>query len=636
MGNDMEHSTRVIIPPLEDLPNLRQPLTAGEKRVLDYFLQHLPTDWEIYIQPHLNGLRPDFVLLHPKKGIAVYEVKDWNLSAMEYFVKTRGDRPPILMARRDGKQFSLEKNNPVTKIDLYKEDIYNLYCPRLQTNAGFGAITAGIIFPFAKKEQVSHLLAPLRKYYGHDQYPRLYPLVCEDILEEQENWSFKKNVLNCVNAIDDRMNEERAADLRNWLVEPEADRAQRKPLLGILTPKQRDIVLNKSNVSYRRIRGSAGSGKSFVLAGRAAQLAKEGKRVLVISYNITLINYLLDLAVSFAQSGKVRKQIVAYNFHYWCKRVALMTGHYPDYHELWKEDDKAHIIEVALAVSVSGWLEDLDELDRWDAIMLDEGQDFELPWWMALRKALVRDGKGEALLCADKAQNIYGVTPWTEDKMTGAGFRGGWMSLEECFRMPPALCNLAETYINDFLPDSENIRPVPPKNYEFDYYSSLKWWQVSNEQAVAKACFDAMIDIVKTSNPPISYADIVCVVENADIGLAVVKLLNDKKINTIDTFGRGDNKNKKSQDSRRKKLAFFQGDGRVKLTTLHSFKGWESKALVVQISKANSDSSMSLAYAGITRLKDNDRGAYLTVVSSAQELAEYGKKWPDYLSYVLR
>jgi hypothetical protein len=624
---------RVINPLLEDLPNLRQPLTEGENVVLNYFIEHLPSEWEIYIQPHLNGLRPDFVLLHPKRGIAVYEVKDWDLSAMEYLIKIRGDGAPILMGSRDGKQFSLEKQNPVTKIDVYKEDIYNLYCPRLQTNTGLGAIIAGIIFTFALTEHVSELLAPLRKHYGHDQYPRLYPIIGRDILKSQKSWTLERSVLSCANKIDDRMSEERAADLRNWLVEPEFARDQRTPLIDLLTLKQRDVVLNKDNAAFRRIRGSAGSGKSFVLAGRAAQLAKDGKRVLVITFNITLINYLLDLAVRFAKNGKIRKQIVAYNFHYWCKRVALMTGHYSDYHALWKGARSQKVLQETLAEAVTKWLDDLDENRRWDAILLDEGQDFELSWWLALRKALIQEGKGEALLCADRVQNIYGITPWTEDKMTGAGFRGQWMALDECFRMPPSLCKLAETYINDFLPDAEHIRPIPPKNYEFDYYSSLKWWHVSDENIVAQACFDAIIDIIKTSNPPISYADLVCVVENADIGLSVVKLLNDKGINSIHTFGRGDNKIEINKDSRRKKLAFFQGDGRVKLTTLHSFKGWETKALIVQISRASSDSTLSLAYAGITRLKQNDRGSYLTVINTTPNLKEYGKKWPVYLEY---
>ena len=78
--------SRIVDPPLAELQNLRQPLTEGEQRVLEWFLEILPSGWEIYIQPHLNGLRPDFMLLHPKNGIAVYEVKDWSLRDMDYFV----------------------------------------------------------------------------------------------------------------------------------------------------------------------------------------------------------------------------------------------------------------------------------------------------------------------------------------------------------------------------------------------------------------------------------------------------------------------------------------------------------------------------------------------------------------------
>lgn len=79
--------SRFVSPALDQLDKLRQPLTPGERMVVDLFHTELPEDWEIYIQPHLNGLRPDIVLLNPKVGIAVFEVKDWNLGAMEYRVE---------------------------------------------------------------------------------------------------------------------------------------------------------------------------------------------------------------------------------------------------------------------------------------------------------------------------------------------------------------------------------------------------------------------------------------------------------------------------------------------------------------------------------------------------------------------
>ena len=57
---------RLISPPKIDHLNLRQPMTKGEQKLFDLFDHSLDPEWEIYIQPHLNGLRPDFVLLNPK------------------------------------------------------------------------------------------------------------------------------------------------------------------------------------------------------------------------------------------------------------------------------------------------------------------------------------------------------------------------------------------------------------------------------------------------------------------------------------------------------------------------------------------------------------------------------------------
>jgi hypothetical protein len=64
---------RRVSPPLAEIDAQCTPLTTGEHRLLDIFCEQLPESWETYVQPHLNGLRPDFVLLHPNVGVAVFE-----------------------------------------------------------------------------------------------------------------------------------------------------------------------------------------------------------------------------------------------------------------------------------------------------------------------------------------------------------------------------------------------------------------------------------------------------------------------------------------------------------------------------------------------------------------------------------
>ena len=613
---------------MADLSRLRQPLNDGERKVLDWFIQILPVEWEIYIQPHLNGLRPDFVLLHPRCGMAVYEVKDWNLLGLDYFVEhDRGG--PRLMGHRDGKAFSLVARDPVAAIDRYKREIHGLYVPSLSASEGFGSIVAGVIFTSATTQHTEDLLLPLREAKGHTNYPKLYPVIGAEMLESCDERTLR-TLLSSARRSDDRMSDRVATDLRHWLVEPAFARDQRVPLRDLLTSKQRSLCDNKERVRFRRVKGPAGSGKSLVLAGRAAELAMQGRRVLIVTFNITLINYLLDLAVQYAQSGAVRRQITALNFHHWCRRIASMAGKDDEYDALWKDGvdkDVDGILRGSLPSKAARWATGLEEEDRWDAVFVDEGQDFLPAWWDAVRAALPTDGSGESMLVADRQQNVYGVKPWTDLEMNGAGFRGPWGALESSHRMSPSLCRLATDFVDRFQPDVDEHRPFPAQG-EFEFRTELRWLQMEPTEPVAAACIDAMLGILSTSDDdPVAVAELVCIVDREDIGLELVRLLQDKRIHVLHTFGSGQTQSDKDKDGRRRKLAFFRGDARVKITTIQSFKGWENRALVVQISKASDTASLALAYAAITRLKKDDRGSFLTVVCSAPELREFGQTW---------
>lgn len=625
-----ESRPRVVDPPLEALSSLRQPLNDGERKVLDWFMEILPAGWEIYIQPHLNGLRPDFVILHPQRGIAVYEVKDWNLHGLDYFVD-RDRKVPRLMGHRDGKVFSLGRHDPVAAIDRYKREIHGLYVPSLSATGGFGSIVAGVIFTSATTRDAEDILYPLREAKGHTNFPKLYPVIGAELLERHDGRTLR-TLLSSAQRIDDRMSDRVATDLRHWLVEPAFSRDQRVPLAQLLTPRQRSLCINKEGVRFRRVKGPAGSGKSLVLAGRAAELAQQGRRVLVVTFNITLINYLLDLAAQYAQSGKVRSQITALNFHSWCRRVAEITGKEDEYNALWSErsdeEEVEEMLRTALPSKAAQWAAALEVDDRWDAVLVDEGQDFMPAWWNAIRAALPTDGSGEAMLVADRQQNVYGVKPWTDLEMNGAGFRGPWGVLESSHRMSPSLCRRAAEFVDRFQPDVDDHRPIPAQG-ELEFRTELRWVQLEPREPVAAACVDAMLEILSISNDdPVAVAELVCIVDREDIGLEIVRLVQAKNIRVLHTFGLGKTKSERDTDGRRRKLAFFKGDARVKITTIQSFKGWESRALVVQISEASDPTGSALAYAAITRLKQDDRGCFLTVVCSAPQLREFGQNWP--------
>ena len=43
-----------IDPKLSVIENFPNPLTDGEERVLNYFVENLSEDWEVYVQPRIN------------------------------------------------------------------------------------------------------------------------------------------------------------------------------------------------------------------------------------------------------------------------------------------------------------------------------------------------------------------------------------------------------------------------------------------------------------------------------------------------------------------------------------------------------------------------------------------------------
>ena len=547
---------------------------------------------------------------------------------MEYWVEERVGKPPILLARKDGRSFSLQSQNPVEKIYRYKQEIHELYCPRLDATLGFAAITAGVVFPFSSQGNVSHLLKPCLKYRGMSQYPRYNPVAgMEAIAEGRIEALFPESSRRSSQF----MSNDLADDLRNWLVEPDVSESQRQPLE--LDDNQKSFVLSRTESGYRRIKGPAGSGKSLVLAARAAQLLSEGKQVLVVSYNITLLHYLMDIAVRWGSgSGKTRKHVTWLNFHAWCKRVCAETDHDEEYRELWRglADDDASAKESVLIRDLPQLVSrciynDSDEVvQRFDAVLVDEGQDFHPPWWNVLRK-VCRSG-GEMLLVADATQDVYGTArAWTDEAMTGAGFPGGrWAELKVSYRLPPTALAVARGFAEQFLP-TDTVNLPEPSQGELDIFPChLRWVHTSPGTAI-DTCMREVLRMAPDASPKLlSIADITFLTDTQKIGRDVVGAIARKGVRSIHTFGAN------NHESRRKKMGFYMGDARVKATTLHSFKGWESRALVIFVSSKVDQKALALIYTGLTRVKRHTEGSFITIVTCSDELKGYGKTWPDF------
>ena len=652
-------SKRFISPPIEEKDKLRQPLTNGEEKLLQLMDRTLRPQWEIYIQPHMNGLRPDFVILNPAVGVVVIEVKDWRFATMDYQVSKHGHLgSTILSASRGGNRFNKEKDNPFPKALLYRDEILSLYCPSLGDTPEDAEhiISSLVVFTLENRQSVVEVFQNTLERFNiaesfsedaqrHDPELR-YSDRCLFAGSDDLTDSIFLSVHPLLNAIKmPGMSETIASELRHWLIEPDVSAMQRRPLP--LNPKQKSLVLGAPSKLYRKIKGPAGSGKTQVVAARAAQLCLEQKSVLVVTFNITILNYIRDLAVRWPKPGisPVNDYLSTLNFHNFCKRIALASDERQRYSSFWKKHntdkrpdvssmDKTQeqsVFETGLARLIKDISNSVPESFRnYDAILVDEGQDFSPVWWNTLRKFL-KEG-GEMMLVADSTQDIYKKSDqWTEGAMKGCGLSPSWVQLEDSHRIPNDLAKL----LDKFPYSSELGKDIDlPKQAEMNMgRCQLHWHQVEAHQFL-KASESKILELVTRNEPnPVSVPDIFVAVPSRKKGEQLTERLLEKNINVIHTFG---DRKKSSSDyrnnrvQRNQKVFFYKGDARVKMTTIHSLKGLESRILVLCLDQVKSSRDASLIYTGLTRLKRSDEGSHLIVISSVPGLATFGKQWPSY------
>jgi superfamily I DNA/RNA helicase len=365
-------------------------------------------------------------------------------------------------------------------------------------------------------------------------------------------------------------------------------------------------------------------------------LAQEGKRVLVVTFNITILHYLRDLC---ARAGAGHPNDITWlNFHAVCKRLVKSLGLEERYNALWREhyssqpgkldneDERVFnaIPEMLLdAIAKDG----LGEGERYDAILVDEAQDYQPIWWQLLRK--LHAPNGEMLLVADATQDVYGTAKlWTEGVMSGAGFSGNWSSLPSSYRLPADLLPLVVDFARRFLPAGDRLDPIRPQSELEIEPCRLRWVQArAQDPATIATCVDELLDIMKGDIAGShSMSDLCVIADKIANGRRIVAALNKEGIKTSETFGQiGD-----AQEDRRKKLAFWKGRSAVKVSTLHSFKGWEARFIVLHLTKANSPQDLAVIYAGLTRLKRHPEGSFLTVVCNHAAFEEYGRTWPEF------
>lgn len=148
-----------------------------------------------------------------------------------------------------------------------------------------------------------------------------------------------------------------------------------------------------------RVRGTAGSGKTQLALRVLEDAAASGRSALYLCYNRPLADHIARIAPESATVA---------TFHGFGDRLLRAGGGVPDFGA---SDSYARLEAAVLAAEPS-------DRQRYDVLIVDEGQDFTAEWRDAALRFVLPSGK--AYWLEDPLQNLYGREPVTLD---------GWVTL---------------------------------------------------------------------------------------------------------------------------------------------------------------------------------------------------------------
>jgi len=257
--------------------------------------------------------------------------------------------------------------------------------------------------------------------------------------------------------------------------------------------------------------------------------------------------------------------------------------------------------------------------DKYDAILIDEGQDYYLEWYQMLCDFLT--DRDELVVVCDKKQNIYGrEMEWLDKRRKGVEKFGNWIELKTIIRLPERIAAIAKEFSELFnLNQDVKVGKIERPDLFNQYQEHFVWWNIDEINWLSKV--NEAFEIIKSEGTSIHVSDTVILLPNKNYGNVCVKHFEKNKgIGVNHVFESGD----EEKHFHVHKRAFWMGDSRLKISSIHSFKGWEVLNVILFIPEQIDGSEElfhRIVYTAITRTRQN-----LIVINANQNYNEFGKK----------
>jgi hypothetical protein len=581
----------ILEPEIEVIKRQKVQPTLGEWKLLNFLLEKLDDTYEIFYQPFLNGDNPDFAIMRKGSGVLLIEVKDWVLD--HYYC----DKSTKWRLMKDDTFIK----SPLSQVETYKNNLFQLHSEELfqrsvKNKNNWATVNCAVYFHNASEERLTSFLLDdfqSESYGGYRKFVKYFGLLGKNSLTEDNlNKLFSRFWLNKKSYYFD---ETLYNSIRRYLKSP---LHQIEDGIKIIYSKEQNELIRSEIRPRRKVKGVAGSGKTLVLAKRAVNAhIRTGEKVLVLTYNLSLKNYIHD------RISDVREEFYWSNFYI------------TNYHQFFKTQANNHNLEInnlGVWQDVNFFEKVKDNIQKYDVVLIDEIQDYLQNWIDIITKYFTKE-ETEFVVFGDEKQNIYGRTLDENNEPIVRTIPGVWnKTLNTSHRFSSNIGNIAIKFQKTIFNQKYNldeINVISQLDFEkriIEYHN----FQTYSSQEL----FNIVYQVLERNEIHSSDAGILCskVELLREIDLLIRTKKREKTATSFESqeeFEKIKGDVKKIEKLRRtKKNHFWMKTGTIKLSTIHSFKGWEINTLFLFIEQEEDDKEFTnaeLVYTALTRAKRN-------------------------------
>ncbi|MBK1854719.1 NERD domain-containing protein [Verrucomicrobiaceae bacterium 5K15] len=592
---------------LNTISRTKGAVTPGERRFGRRVESHLEDDYLCWYDVPVGDMRryPDFVILHPSRGLLLLEVKDWKIHEFVNIDKQRvtiqfGGKPKVMA-------------NPLEQARQCLMQLVNRLALDPALIQGEGSYQGKLCMPYGYGTVLPNITRKqLNDTFSEDEQREVLPeqlvITKDEMTESVDPLGFQEKLWGMFSYSFGAPLSLPQLDRVRWHIFPEvrinpvqtdlfADNSEPADEIKIDIPDivrvmdiQQEQLARSLGSGHRVIHGVAGSGKTLILGFRCQQLASSlHKPILVLCYNVTLASYLR----SFITRNGIEDKVHVHHFHEWCK-LQLETYNV----ETLKTGGQAYERQVESVIH--GVEKGLIPRAQYGAIMIDEGQDFE-PEWLKIVTQMVDPATDSLLLLYDDAQSIYKKQGGLDFSLSSVGIKaqGRTTVLRLNYRNTREILDFAYRFAESFLTptdaDEDHIPLIAPETAG-----------VSGPQPVFKPRTNledevdfAVRCIHQWNQKGEKLSDMAVIYINRSHGKKVADSLQREAIKCL------------LMDQKKSKAAYDPHTDQVSIVSAKSSKGLEFKRVIIigvgHVSEAeNRCSEMTkLLYVGMTRAKEN-------------------------------